>query len=244
MRIATLVPATSAWGKLVVKYKKDTEKFCEGSLEIELLLGGQIGTEAEMIEMVQKGDLEAAAVTAGSVARVVPELKILEVPYLFRDVDEARMLTDKVIAPSLVRKLSSKQLFGTAMFDNGFRNFIAKKFIRTPSDLNGLKIASDDTDIQMAFWKALGVTAAATPMDGMDSVLRKGEANCADNSLIGVFSLNMYMKTKYITESEHGYQAALVVLNNDWWESLPIDLKLKLLKQNSIIVSEMREVSK
>lgn len=243
MKLGSVIPATSAWGKVAKRYKKETEEFSDGMLEIELFLGGQLGSEEKMLEMMQEGEIQAVACTAGSVARFVPELSILEMPYLFHDVDEARMLTDKVIAPLLVRKLSEKKMFGTAMFDNGFRNFIAKRFIKKPSDLKWFKVASDDTDMHMAFWKSLGASAIPVHMDKLSGVLKKGEANLADNSILGIFSLGLFAKTKYITESEHIYQAAMIVLNNDWWESLPVELKLRLLKKNMSIVVEMREAT-
>lgn len=243
-RIGSIAPATSAWGKVAKNFKEQLEKDTDGKLEIQLFLGGQLGSESSMLQMVQMGTIEAAAVTVSAVAKIVPEMNIYELPFLFHDIEEARTITDFVIYPSLNEKLGEKKLFGSAMFENGFRNFITKKFIKSPNDFKGkLKFASEDSKIHMAFWKSLGAAAVPKPPTELFVSLTRNVVNGTDNSILAIYALNLYTKTKRITESEHIYQAAIIVCNKDWWDSLPNDIRNKILEQNLALAREMRDVT-
>lgn len=243
VQLGTIAPATSAWAKVAMEYKKDIEESTDGRLEIVPFFGGQLGTEASMLQQVQMGTLQGAAVTSSAVAKVVPEMNIYEMPFLFRDIEEARTITDLVIAPALTDKLGKRKLFGSAMFENGFRNFITKKFIKKPEDLKGLKFASEESKIHLAFWKSLGAAAVPKPATELYISLHRRVVDGADNSILGIYALNLYTKTKRITESEHIYQAAIIVCNKDWWDSLPDDLRQILLDQNVLLADGMRKAT-
>ncbi|MFH1537692.1 MAG: TRAP transporter substrate-binding protein [bacterium] len=243
-RLGSVAPATSAWGTVAKDFKKRIEEASDGRLDIQLFLGGQLGSEASMLQMVQMGTIEGAAVTVSAVAKIVPEMNIYELPFLFHDIDEARTITDYVIYPSLNEKLGEKKLFGSAMFENGFRNFITKKFIKTPSDLKGkLKFASEESKIHIAFWNSLGAAAVPKPATELFVSLTRRVVDGADNSILAIYALNLFTKTKRITESEHIYQAAIIVCNKDWWDSLPNDIRNTLLEHNLALAREMRVVT-
>ncbi|MEW5947245.1 MAG: TRAP transporter substrate-binding protein [bacterium] len=243
LRLGSVAPAASTWGRLALEYEKDIEKTAKGRLEIELRLGGVLGTESEMLQMVLDGELEGAAVTSSAIAKLLPEMQILELPFLFEDTEEARYLIDRVIAPRLVRRLAEKDIFGTAIFENGFRCFVAGRHIRSPEDLKGLKFASEESDVHAAFWRSLGAKPVPMPVADVPAAFGKGSVGGADNSILGILAFNLHTKKKYITVSNHIFQAAMIVINNGWWESLPQDLQLMMLKQNTRLAEGMREAT-
>ncbi|MEW5946931.1 MAG: TRAP transporter substrate-binding protein [bacterium] len=242
-KLGSVAPAASAWGKVAQDFVVKLEKLTNHELKVEMYLGGQLGSEQSMLQMVQMGTLQGAAVTSSAVTRLVPEMQIFDLPFLFKDVEEARFLTDLVIEPRINRELAKKNLFGTSIFENGFRNFIAKKFITAPEDLGKMKFASEESQLYLAFWQSLGASAVPKPVTEVFTSLQRGVVDGTDNSILGILALNLHAtpRGRYITISEHVYQAAIVVINNEWFQAFPDHHRESLLKQNHNMAEGMRK---
>src|SRR5688572_14561818 len=89
MKIATVAPDGTPWADLLKKYKKDVEKASEGRITVKLFLGGTLGDENESVLKCKRGQVEAVGASTGAIASQVPEVNVVEVPYLFRSAEEA-----------------------------------------------------------------------------------------------------------------------------------------------------------
>ena len=86
-----------------------------------------LGGEREQIEAVQLGTQDLTNVSTGALGNFVPEVKIVDIPFLFRDYDHARKVLDGAIGQDLLKKMQAKGLIGLAWGENGFRHMTNSK---------------------------------------------------------------------------------------------------------------------
>ena len=97
-----------------------------------------LGGEREMIEAVQLGTQDLTNVSTGALGNFVPETKIVDIPFLFRDYDHARKVMDGPIGQDILKKMPAKGLIGLAWTENGFRHMTNnKRPINTAADAAG-----------------------------------------------------------------------------------------------------------
>ena len=122
-----------------------------------------LGGEREMIEAVQLGTQDLVNTSTGPLGNFVPEVKIVDIPFLFRDYDHARKVMDGPIGQDLQKKMEAKGLVNLAWTENGFRHMTnSKRAINQATDASGLKMRTMENKVHMAGYKTFGLLP--TPM--------------------------------------------------------------------------------
>jgi tripartite ATP-independent transporter DctP family solute receptor len=236
MKIATVAPNDSPWADLLKKYKKDVEKASNNRIQVKLFLGGTLGDENESVLKCKRGQIEAVGASTGALASQVPEINVVEIPYLFRSAEEADSVIDKVVTPELEKVFPNYGLILGFWSENGFRHFGTKdKFMKKPSDLKGKTMRSQESPIHLAMYRAYGASPNPIPTTEVLTALQNGTVDGFDQSLLYAMAASWYKSIKYITLSSHIYQPAAIAFNKDWFNKLPADLQ-------KIIVDEGRKL--
>ena len=135
------LPQTHPVHKGIVEFQKALDKKSKGALKIKIFPDGQLGSEREVLELLQIGSVAATKMSAATLSNFVPEYHLLGIPYLFRDKEHQFDVLEGSIGKSILEKGSKFWLRGLCYYDAGSRSFYtSKKAIRTPDDLKGLKI--------------------------------------------------------------------------------------------------------
>src|SRR5665811_1598823 len=141
MKINIAISQNSHQGIAIDTFAKEVAARTNGRYKIETFYNASLGSERESIEAVQLGTQALTFTSTGPVPNFVPEAKILDVPFLFRDKAHARAVLDGPIGQEMLAKFDSKGFKALAWGENGMRNMTnSKHTINTPDDLKGLKI--------------------------------------------------------------------------------------------------------
>lgn len=231
IKFGTVAPTDTPWHQVMLGIKKDIETQTNHRVEFQLFFGGQLGGELQMVEAVQMGVLESWGGSTGALESFVPEFGVFDLPFLWDSDDECYYIMDNVLKKPLYDKLEKVNLHGIAWTENGWRAFATRnKPIHTPDDLKGLKFRSQESKVHLAFWKALGANAIPISMAEVFNAIQTGIVDGADNSLIMISATGWWDVLKYVTISKHIYQPAVIVINRDFWNKLPDDIKNAITK--------------
>lgn len=236
IKIGSLITPQSVWGKAVNKIVRKVEKQSGGRVKINHLPAGMLGGGQSMMEMVLHGGIEGAGIPSANLASIVPEMHILELPFLFDDYDEAYYLIDNVIEPQLKKKLEAKGLLTSAFLENGFMEFVAPRFIHIPGDLKGLKVGCWESPVHIAFWKSLGANPIPIPVTEVMNAHARGIVDSGANSFNAVIAWDHLFGTAikrdklFMTEVKYSYHSGILVMHKRTWEAYPPDVR-KLLKK-------------
>lgn len=231
IKFGTVAPVDTPWHQVMLGIKKDIETQTNHRVEFQLFFGGQLGGELQMIEAVQMGVLEAWGGSTGALESFVPEFGVFDLPFLWESDEECYYVMDNVLKKPLFDRLEKVNLHGLGWTENGWRNIATRdRIIHTPDDLKGLKIRSQESKVHLAFWKAVGANAIPVSMAEVYNAIQTRIVDGADNSLIMISATGWWDVLKYVTISKHIYQPAVIVINRDYFNKLPDDIK-KILEK-------------
>ena len=144
-------------------FKEYVERETNGRVRIDLFHNAVLGNDREVLESAQIGTIHIAMTGMTMNSQIVPELMVLDTPFLFETEDEIYKLFDDEIFLGEINKLYEGQnLQYGCMFFQGFRMMTANRPILSVADLAGFNIRVIPQPIPMALWRALG--ANPTPI--------------------------------------------------------------------------------
>ena len=116
-------------------------KNSQGKLKLEIYPSQQLGTEKQCLELLQIGSLDMTKVSAAVLENFSPSIKVLGVPFLFRDKEHTFEVLDGEIGKELLDGGIKYWLKGLGYYDSGSRSFYTnERPVNSPEDLKGLKI--------------------------------------------------------------------------------------------------------
>ena len=227
---STVAPDPSPWAQLLKRYKKLVRKGSDKRIKVKLYFGTK-GDEQSLVRQVRKGTLHFAGVSTGAMSVVVPEIDILEMPYLFDSHAQADKVLDAV--RPLIREILEARGFKLLMFsENGYRCFGTNKPVRTPADMAGMKMRSQESKSHKLMYDALGASARTMAVSEVLPSLNTGNVEGFDNTALFTQAASWHQAIKYFTLSDHIYQPAMLIANKDWYDALPPELQSAVLPDN------------
>ncbi len=210
-----------------VMFKNYVEARSGGRIKVEIYPANELGSEREQMEGVQLGSIQMCNVSEGTVGIFFPEIMALSVPYSFRTYTEAWAVADSPYMKNLLGKMVKDT--GIRCLDvnqNGFRNFSNNvRPIKTPADLQGLKIRTMEHRGHMAMVNALGGNAVPIAWGELYSALQQKVVDGQENPPSLVNAMKFYEVQKYYTLDGHIYSIDFTFINNKFYNSLPADLQ-------------------
>lgn len=204
-----------------VKFAETIKARTNGRLEIQVAHSAQLGDDAAMITALRSGTLDISANSQGAMANVVPEYAALGLPFLFTDTQKAWQLLDGPVGEELSKRTAAKGMVVLGYWDNGIRHVTNnKRPIKTPADINGLKIRTPPDTMTMDIMQALGADAQQIKFSELYVALQQGVVDGQENPLTNIASAKLYEVQKYLSLTGHKYEANPFVMSKRSWERL------------------------
>ncbi|MBN1577350.1 MAG: TRAP transporter substrate-binding protein [Chitinispirillaceae bacterium] len=192
----------------------------QGRMKVEIFPSEQLGNEKECIEALQLGFLAMTKVSVAPMEGFVPRMKIFGIPYLFRDGDHYWKVLKSPIGRDLLLAGETKRLRGLCYYDAGARSFYAKKEIKTPADLKGMKIRVMNSAMSMKMISAMGGSPTPMPWGELYTSLEQGVVDAAENNTPSFRTSRHYEVCKYYTLDEHTRLPDILVISTRVWNGL------------------------
>jgi C4-dicarboxylate-binding protein DctP len=181
------------------------------------------------MEALQLGAVQMLAPAPGKFGPLgVKEFEVLDLPYLFDDMAEAKRVTQGPVGQQLLKKLDAKGITGLAFWDNGFRVFTSNKPIRRPGDLKGQKIRIQSSKVTEAQMRDVGALPQVMGFGELYQALQTGIVDGQENPVTHVWTQKFYEVQKYMTLTNHTYHGYVVITNKKFWDGLPPDIRTEL----------------
>lgn len=209
------------------EFKKSIEEKSEGRIKVETYPNSQLGAERETLEGVQNGSIEMAVISTGPFSGFSKSMMILDLPYLFKNGEEAFEVLDGEFGDKLFDQLlEDTGMRGLAWGENGVRHMANnEKEIVTPDDVAGLKIRTQENQAHMDMISAFGGNPTPIAFNELYSSLQQGVIDGYENPFSLIVGMKFYEVTKYMTLTSHVYGVYAFVINDDFYQTLPEDLQ-------------------
>lgn len=196
------------------------------NLQIQTFPSEQAGNERQMFDAVTLGTLDIAKVSTGVITTAVPEFGVLDLPYVFRDLNHMMATLKGKVGQDLTAKLEARNVKILFWMEQGTRSFYtASKPIRTPADLKGMKIRTIATPVMVDTINALGATATPMGFGDLYLGLKSGIVDGAENAPDAIWYAKHYEVAKYFTLTNHFRTPVVVIMNKAKFDALSPEYK-------------------
>ncbi len=194
----------------------------KGEIEVQVFPLGQLGGERSMTEQVQAGTLHMTAVTSGVLGNFVPEVGIIELPFIYPNRTVAYKVLDDVETKQRIAQFCEpKGFIFIGYTENEFRDITnSKRRITKPEDLKGLKIRVIESPVFIDTFKALGANPTPLPFPEIYNALQQKVIDGQDNPLLTSVMMKFTEVNKFATVTNHILTECPVVINAKFWKSL------------------------
>ena len=208
-------------------FKKLAEERSNGRIQVSIHPGSALGTQRESIESAQMGSIELCNSTSAIAAVFVPELFLLDIPFMFNSYEEARTA---VMSPDILeffdKGFTKKNIMMMGYMEQGFRNVTnSKRPIWSLEDFKGLKLRTMEAPLHMANFKALGASPTPMAFGELFTAMQQGVVDGQENPFYVPWLEKFYEVQKYLSVTNHVYDAMPVVGSKKWFDNLPPDIQ-------------------
>ena len=246
MRISISTAQNSHQGVAIDTFAKEVEKRTGGRYKVHTFYNGALGGERESIEAVQLGTQELTFTSTGPVPNFVPETRILDVPFLFRDKAHARAVLDGPIGQEMLAKFEPKGIKALGWAENGFRHMTNnKRAVNAPDDLKGLKMRTMENPVHIAAYKGFGIVPTPMAFTEVFTALQQGTVDGQENPLSVITAAKFEQVQKHLSLTGHVYSPAVILMSKAAFDKLSaadkkhfIDAAAEGIKANRARVDE------
>ncbi len=217
----------------MVAFKEYVEAASNGQITVNLSPGGELGDLGELQELAMEGIVEVVLTSDGAISTIYPNIQVVSLPYLFRDVDHALHVFDGEVGQELFEDMRERTGLKTiAWFDNGgFRSFTNNvREIRTPADMEGLTIRVMEIPSHIELVEHLGANAVTIAWTELYSGLASGIADGQENAIANTMMSKVYEVQDYLTLDRHFFSMTQILANDGWFQSLPVEYQAIILE--------------
>lgn len=221
------------WGQGGNKFAELVKEYTDGKVNVKVYPNAMLtgGDQMRQAEMVQSGAIDFMVNSTINIAPTIPEFDVFSLPFLFPTYEAVDAATSSAGGEQLLKSMEEYNMVGLAYGENGFREVTNNKHtVKTPDDLKGLKMRVV-TPIYIDIMRALGANAISMNWGEVFTALQQGTIDGQENPIAGVIVPNkIYEVQKYLTNWHYSYDALVVAVNKDVWNSLPADIQEQIEK--------------
>jgi tripartite ATP-independent transporter DctP family solute receptor len=225
LRTSTNLAASGTVGRALEFFVNDVNQASGGRIVATANFGSELGTQREQVEMAQTGSLEMVVASPPSaMAAYVPQLQVLNIPYIIRDEEHFVRVLDGV-EDEISRLMAPHNFIAVGGQNMGFRHMLVRRRpIQSPADLRGLQMRGPNP-VYIEMFELLGASGVTTDWTDVYTSLQTGVIDGMEASPDMIDSMRFQEQAQYLSKTFHIAASVYYFFNRPWFESLPSDLQ-------------------
>jgi C4-dicarboxylate-binding protein DctP len=213
-------------------------------VEVEVYYNSELHTEATEMQALQANEVQMLVPSLSKLSAYTDQLKIFDLPFVFNDFNAVKKFWTKDVSTDLLGSMTEQGIVGLNFWGNGMKQITATKEIHAPADAEGLDFRVQNSPIIISQYQHIGVKPMVIAFSDSYDSLKNGTVQGTENTWSNIYTQNYQEVQPFMTETNHGVLAYMVITNTDFWWSLPFNVKVtltSLLHQVSTFVNEESE---
>jgi tripartite ATP-independent transporter DctP family solute receptor len=186
---------------------------------------------ADLLALVERGELDLCYFSSSYLGDRVPALRALDLPFLIKDRAHAYRLLDGALGQRLSDAIASATGYRVLGFwDNGFRHITNRaRPIQAPADCAGLRIRTLDSALHQEIFRALGFEPVSIDVKDLKQAVVDGTVDAQENPLTNTVNFDLHRSHRHVSLTAHFFGVALLLANRaaaDRWPAAVRDVIL------------------
>jgi TRAP-type transport system periplasmic protein len=221
IKIATLAPDGSTWMNLMNQLDAEVRRQTQGAVGFRWYPGGIQGDESIVLRKIRSGQLQGGGLTGVGLGQLDPSLRVLELPFLFRNEDEVHAVHEKV-DPLLEKRMHDAGFTILGWADVGFVYLYSKKPVTTVKDLQDQKVWLWEGDpLAETFLKTAGVSPVPLAITDVLTSLQTGLVTTVYITPLANNVMQWFTRISYTTDVPLTFSLGAVVVTNAAFDAIP-----------------------
>jgi TRAP-type transport system periplasmic protein len=199
----------------------------------------------EILTLVENGAMTLGYQSSSYLTGRVPELGFVDLPFLFEHREEARAAVDGELGRFLAAEIEERidyRILG--YFENGFRHISNRlRTMRTPADLNGMRIRVLPSEVQARTFELLGAIPLRWDLTEAIAAIKAGTIDAQENPFANTVTYGVHKFHRFHTVTNHFYISRPIFLNRSQFDSWPRDLQNAMREAVIKAVAFQRELA-
>lgn len=192
-----------------------------GTLTVQVFPNGQLGSEPETIEQLQRGAVAIVKTSAAAMEGFVPDMAVFGLPYLFRDDAHYWRVLNGPIGRELLAAGAAAGMHGLCYYDSGSRSFYTVRSpILTPADVRERKLRVLPSKMARDLIVQLGGGPTPIPFGELYTALQQSMVDGAENNPPSFHTSRHYEVARHYSLDEHTRVPDVVIFSQRIWEGL------------------------
>jgi C4-dicarboxylate-binding protein DctP len=234
LKFAHVTTDSTPKGTAAIWFEEELEKRTDGRIDVEVYSNSSLYGDKDEMQAVQQNSVQMLAPASAKFTTVAPALQVLDLPFLFDTPDDipAVAAPDTAVGKAIFANedLASKNMKVLGLWDSGMKQIHSNNLTAKPADMEGKKYRIQPSDVLKSQIEAWGGSAEAIAFAEVYSALQQGVIDGGENTYSNIESQKMHTVQSNIAESNHGYIGYILVVNTEFYDSLPADLQEILVK--------------
>lgn len=213
-------------------FKEKVSELSKGQISVEIYPNATLGSEAEMVEALQMGTLDAG--TFGRHSAIDSRMEILNLPFLFSDDEHAKKVLrgeeGEQVRQILYNIMLENNIVTLGWYETGFREITSNKRIEGLDDLKGLLIRTPSTDTLIKSFQAWGASPTAVDLSELYTALQSGVVDAQENPYQLIDTNKLYEVQNYLCVTNHLTIPNQLVFSKKIWDSYSESIQRILLE--------------
>jgi len=209
-------PETQIWHHI----RDLVEEKLPGQVNFNIVGNATLGGEKEVAEGIRLGSVQASLPTVSALSGWVPEVQLLDLPFLFRDARHVRATVTGDIGADLKEKLAEQNFVVADFINYGARHLLTKEPVTMPEQLQGKRIRVIQSPLHTTLWSAFGTTPIGIHIPETYNALQTGVADAMDLTKSAYAGFKLYEVVPYLTETGHIWASGVVYFSTPFWNGL------------------------
>lgn len=223
LKLGHLANEDNIWNKAAVKFGEELKSLTNGRIEVQVFPNESLGKEMDLINGMQLGTVDMT-ITGESLQNWAPMAALLAVPYAYKSIEHMDAVASGKIGDQIKAQIIEKaKIRAIAYFARGPRNLTSNRPIKSPADLNGLKMRVPNVPLFVDVWKALGAKPTPMAFSEVFTSLQNGTIDAQENPLALIKSASFFEVQKYVNKTEHVRSWIYLTISDITWKKLSAD---------------------
>lgn len=222
-RSSDIYPLDYPTAQAIVQVDRLMRERSGGKLGMTVLGYDDRDSENHTAAQVRNGQLDMARINLSVLSNISPTTPALALPYLFKSKEQTRRVLDGPIGEDILASLEAQGLIGLCFYDGGPRHLYGKKPIRTPADMNGLRVRVQQADSWAGMLRAVGADPVVVPNDRIYLALHSAAIDASEHNWPFYVSQRHYQVAPYLSITGHSMAPAVLVFSKRVWDTLKPD---------------------
>jgi TRAP-type C4-dicarboxylate transport system substrate-binding protein len=220
IKFATVAPEGTPWMQIMEEMNQVIQQQSQGQVAFRFYPGGVAGDERDVIRKMRINQLQGGAFSGFGLGEVLPEIRVLELPRLFRDAEEVDAVATALF-DHFAAGFADKGYVLLSLNDAGAVYVFSKEPLRTKEDMARAKIWTWQGDpLPLTLFKAYGIAPIPLALPNVLPSLQSGLIDACYGTPLSVLALQWFTKVKYRAALPITHVMGALLVSKQVWQHL------------------------